>query len=109
MTKHVLFTTVVFLAAIAPTNHVVGADPPSPAKPALATRDDAAMRRWRANRFGLFIHWGLYAVAGGQWQGKEIPARRSGFKPMPTSPRRNMPSWRSSSIQRSTILKRGRA
>ena len=27
-------------------------------------RDDEAMRRWRANRFGLFIHWGLYAVAG---------------------------------------------
>ena len=50
-----------------------GADSPSPAKPALATRDDAAMRRWRANRFGLFIHWGLYSVAGGQWQGKEVP------------------------------------
>ncbi len=53
--------------------HLVSADSPSPAKPALATRDDEAMRRWRANRFGLFIHWGLYAVAGGQWQGKEVP------------------------------------
>jgi alpha-L-fucosidase len=51
-----------------------GADSPSPAKPALATRDDEAMRRWRANRFGLFIHWGLYAVPGGVWQGKEAPS-----------------------------------
>ena len=42
------------------------------AKPPLATRDDEAMRRWRANRFGLFVHWGLYAVAGGEWNGKEI-------------------------------------
>ena len=54
--------------------HVVSADSSSPAKPALATRDDEAMRRWRANRFGLFLHWGLYAVAGGQWQGKEAPS-----------------------------------
>ena len=23
-------------------------------------------------RFGMFIHWGLYAVPGGEWQGKEI-------------------------------------
>ncbi|HSP41442.1 MAG TPA: alpha-L-fucosidase, partial [Luteolibacter sp.] len=23
-------------------------------------------------RFGMFIHWGLYAVPAGEWQGKEI-------------------------------------
>ena len=27
---------------------------------------------WREARFGLFIHWGLYSVAAGQWNGKEI-------------------------------------
>ncbi len=24
-------------------------------------------------RFGLFIHWGVYAVPAGEWQGKQIP------------------------------------
>lgn len=28
---------------------------------------------WREARFGMFIHWGLYAVAAGEWQGKRIP------------------------------------
>ena len=24
------------------------------------------------DRFGMFIHWGLYSVAAGQWNGKDI-------------------------------------
>jgi alpha-L-fucosidase len=29
--------------------------------------------RWfREARFGLFIHWGVYAVPAGEWQGKQI-------------------------------------
>jgi alpha-L-fucosidase len=28
---------------------------------------------WREARFGLFIHWGLYAVPAGMWKGKKIP------------------------------------
>lgn len=28
---------------------------------------DARMKWWREARFGLFIHWGLYAVPGGVW------------------------------------------
>ncbi len=31
---------------------------------------DARMEWWRAARFGMFIHWGLYAVPGGIWEGK---------------------------------------
>jgi alpha-L-fucosidase len=31
---------------------------------------DARMEWWRAARFGMFIHWGLYAVPGGVWDGK---------------------------------------
>ena len=33
---------------------------------------DARMKWWRQGRFGMFIHWGLYATPAGQWQGKEI-------------------------------------
>jgi len=28
---------------------------------------------FREARFGLFIHWGLYAVPAGEWQGKPVP------------------------------------
>ena len=31
---------------------------------------DARMRWWREARFGLFIHWGLYAIPAGAWQGR---------------------------------------
>src|SRR5258708_6630871 len=27
---------------------------------------------WREARFGMFIHWGLYAVPEGEWKGKPI-------------------------------------
>ncbi len=33
-------------------------------------RTDSAMAKWRANRLGQFIHWGLYAIPGGVWKGK---------------------------------------
>lgn len=31
---------------------------------------DAKMGWWREARFGMFIHWGLYSVAAGEWNGK---------------------------------------
>jgi len=36
-------------------------------------REDAAMQKFRSNRFGQFIHWGLYAIPGGEWKGKVYP------------------------------------
>jgi alpha-L-fucosidase len=43
------------------------------AGPALAQAerdDDHRMAWWREARFGLFIHWGLYAVPAGEWDGR---------------------------------------
>jgi alpha-L-fucosidase len=37
--------------------------------PASAGRD-TRMDWWRQARFGMFIHWGLYAVPAGEWQGR---------------------------------------
>ena len=34
---------------------------------------DARMDWWKEARFGLFIHWGLYAQPAGEWKGEEIP------------------------------------
>lgn len=36
----------------------------------LPSHRDMRMDWWRQARFGLFIHWGIYAVPAGQWQGK---------------------------------------
>jgi alpha-L-fucosidase len=35
---------------------------------------DARMKWWREARFGMFIHWGLYAVPAGKWEGKAVPS-----------------------------------
>jgi alpha-L-fucosidase len=35
---------------------------------------DARMAWWRAARFGMFIHWGLYAVPAGTWHGRQTPS-----------------------------------
>ena len=34
---------------------------------------DRRMKWFREARFGMFIHWGLYAVPAGEWKGKLIP------------------------------------
>ncbi len=33
---------------------------------------DARMKWWREARFGMFIHWGVYSVPAGTYQGKRI-------------------------------------
>jgi len=34
---------------------------------------DVRMQWWREARFGMFIHWGLYSIPAGAWDGKQIP------------------------------------
>ncbi len=44
------------------------------AEPAVETaaQRDARMQWWREARFGMFVHWGLYAIPAGQWNGEPI-------------------------------------
>ena len=46
--------------------------PPRVATPLDETEDQrrARMAWWREARFGMFIHWGLYAIPGGYWEGR---------------------------------------
>ena len=37
-----------------------------------AAQRDGRMAWWRDARFGMFIHWGLYAVPAGTWHGERI-------------------------------------
>lgn len=36
----------------------------------IGKRMDADMQRWREYGLGQFIHWGVYAIPGGHWEGK---------------------------------------
>ncbi len=52
---------------------------PKPVHPVPAIQDtetaaqrDARMEWFREARFGMFIHWGLYAIPAGVWDGKKI-------------------------------------
>ena len=33
---------------------------------------DQRMKWWRDDRFGMFIHWGVYAIPAGKYNGKEV-------------------------------------
>ena len=33
-------------------------------------RSDPRLTWWREARFGMFIHWGLYAIPAGEWKGQ---------------------------------------
>lgn len=35
-----------------------------------AEQRDARLAWWREARFGMFIHWGLYAIPAGEWKGR---------------------------------------
>lgn len=39
----------------------------------IGKRTDADMQRWREHGLGQFIHWGVYAIPGGFWEGKYYP------------------------------------
>src|SRR3954463_6954133 len=39
--------------------------------PAPASQD-AKMKWFRDAKFGLFIHWGLYAIPAGEWKGQPV-------------------------------------
>jgi alpha-L-fucosidase len=51
-----------------PRAQVAPAPAPAPDTPERATR----MRWFREAKFGLFIHWGLYAIPAGEWKGKPV-------------------------------------
>ncbi len=36
------------------------------------SRVDPRLDWWRESKFGLFIHWGLYALPAGEWRGQKV-------------------------------------
>ena len=46
---------------------------PDPYADETPAQRDARMAWWRDSRFGMFIHWGVYSVPAGTYNGKQIP------------------------------------
>ena len=60
------------LAIVGGPSRLLAADSPDPCANETPAQHDARMAWWRAARFGLFIHWGVYAVPAGEWNGKHV-------------------------------------
>lgn len=71
MRAQILILCLLAVGASLLSTHVPGAEQPSGARESLAERD-ARMAWWREARFGMFIHWGLYAVPAGTWKDQKI-------------------------------------
>ncbi len=58
----------VALTALTAAAKMVAAPPAVPAE--TPKQHDARMEWFREAKFGMFIHWGVYSVPGGEWDGK---------------------------------------
>jgi len=70
MSRSSRFVLVAMLAALVLSASTLPAAETQPAESKAAR--DARMKWWREARFGMFIHWGLYSVPAGTYQGKRI-------------------------------------
>jgi len=71
--KRTVFSTLL-ACTLLPTAHAAVWVPEGQAHTPTDTPEEqnAKMGWWRDARFGMFIHWGLYSVAAGEWKGKQI-------------------------------------
>ena len=61
------FRLLLFIAVLFAPAQLRASDSNPPQTPAPS---DSRMAWWRDARFGMFIHWGLYSQAAGEWNGK---------------------------------------
>jgi len=50
----------------------LAAEPLPPLPQESKEHKDARMQWWREARFGMFIHWGLYCITAGEWNGQPV-------------------------------------
>jgi alpha-L-fucosidase len=63
----------IFMAASAAETNSVSQSSADPYANETPAQRDARMEWWREARFGMFIHWGVYSVPAGTYDGKQIP------------------------------------
>jgi len=64
-TRHLLSTALLLLAGRMATAQ--------PAAPAADPERESRLAWFRQAKYGLFIHWGLYAIPAGEWKGQTVP------------------------------------
>ena len=64
--------------AVADTQETSQAVTPDPYANETKEERNARMRWWREAKFGMFIHWGVYAVPAGTWKGNKSAGSVSG-------------------------------
>jgi len=64
--------TILALAILVGCAMPILAEEPAP-KGETPQQRDQRMAWWREARFGMFIHWGLYAIPAGEWKGQKVP------------------------------------
>ena len=64
------FKLIIGMAALALAANMFAAQPPSALPVETPQQHDARMEWFRAAKFGMFIHWGVYSVPAGEWNGK---------------------------------------
>jgi len=65
-----IILTFVTLSLVAPLAQAAEPANPDPYATESPAQRDARMQWWREARFGMFIHWGLYSIPAGEWNGK---------------------------------------
>jgi len=66
MKPSIAVTLSLALSGAASAQERPAAVPPDPAR-------EARLAWFREAKYGLFIHWGLYAIPAGEWKGKAVP------------------------------------
>ena len=69
--RRVLIYCLLAIAVTIASASRIGVNPVCAQSPASDSTDQR-MEWWRQARFGMFIHWGLYAVPAGKYQGKHV-------------------------------------
>lgn len=64
---------IVFFSGILLFLMACSSQPKEKEKKVEMSAQDQKMEWWREARFGMFIHWGLYAQPAGEWKGERIP------------------------------------
>lgn len=69
------FQTLIVAGLVFGAPAIARAQTATPPPPQAETKEarDARMAWWRDARFGMFIHWGVYAVPAGIYQDKPVP------------------------------------
>ena len=70
--KKYLLTALLALSAALPCANLRAQTSPNPYADETPAQRDARMAWWRDARFGMFIHWGVYSVPAGTYNGEKI-------------------------------------